>query len=166
MNGERKKEERCVILPRESPFRAGEFSGVASTPIPGKGDTDTRAGGEQVARDEQGVLHGHYARSCPEGRERNPRFCVYPPSFSLPCRRGRFYIMTKEKAREKCRKREKEKEPCAGEGYNYISGNRSNPYARTGSEMVRICMHKPLTHPRPVVLHFRLARRFRNFMAD
>lgn len=28
-----------------------------------------QTGGKQVARDEQGVLHGHYARSCPS---RNP----------------------------------------------------------------------------------------------
>lgn len=38
-------------------FRASRFpGGVASA-------GGTYAGGEQVARDEQGVLHGHYARS-------------------------------------------------------------------------------------------------------
>lgn len=50
---------------------------------------EARAGGEQVARDEQGVLHGHYARSCPSR---------YPdPARTLRSYRARFYITTGER---------------------------------------------------------------------
>lgn len=69
------REER--VIPPQGLFRASRFSGVASVSIRGRGK-GTQAGGKQVARDEQGVLHGHYARSCPSLQ---PRSCAYPPPF-------------------------------------------------------------------------------------
>lgn len=76
---------------------------------------EASAGGEQVARDEQGVLHGHYARSCPS---RNPdparTLC------SIPVALG--FIQRREREREITPRRERVTTI-------YISGNRSNPYA-------------------------------------
>lgn len=66
----------------------------------------TYAGGEQVARDEQGVLHGHYARSCPSRNPDPTRTLLFISRY-----RGKFYVTMRMKERERAKE---------GYGHTYI----------------------------------------------
>lgn len=95
---ERKRERGDALFHRR--VCSGPVGFLGSLRFRYGGGRGIQTGGKQVARDEQGVLHGHYARSCPSHNPDPARTLLYSH-----CCSSRFYITTRERERERRRTR-------------------------------------------------------------
>jgi hypothetical protein len=90
--GRKRERERRDALFHRSRVCSGPVGFLGSLRFRYGGGRGIQTGGKQVARDEQGVLHGHYARSCPSHNPDSARTLLY----SYYCY-GRFYITMRER---------------------------------------------------------------------